>query len=827
MILLLILFGSFGFVALIAQTILVREFLVIFLGNELTLGIIFAAWLLGITLGATILAYLADRLKRLNLIFSLLVILLSVVLPAEIYLIRIARSFLEVPIGQPISFIPIVYLSLILTIPYSFLIGAIFPMACKVYTQCKSLDPAVQIGWVYIVEAVGSLLGGLIFTFLLVERFSPFQIALVNNILLLGLLFSYLRKTKLLAGQIISALLVIVNLIGLLVWVNKLDEFSIQARWKTFSHTELVKSIDSKYQNLGLGRLQDQFQLYGNGQLVTTFPDKRQYEPLAHLFLTEHPQPEDVLVIGGGAEGFLEPCLKHPIKSLHYIQLDPVLINLIADYLPQEDRQLLSLIPLKRDYLSSRTDPRLLIHHTDGRYFIKHTDQRFDLVVLNLPDPATAMMNRFYTQDFFRETKRVLKPGGVVVTGVSSAVNYFGETVMNYIGSVYDTLRSVFQYVLVTPGERAYLFATDQPKTITFDVNILAERYRARQVKSDYFISPASYEIMLEPDPIKFTEESLQKRTRHYLNTDFKPVSYFFNLILWDTLMRSGMGDPNPSVLFRFLMAVRFEWVIGTLLIILVLRFGLDKLFSIRAATRQRFNSLFAVFTIGFTTLSLELTLLLVFQNLHGYIYQKIGLIVSLFMAGLAAGGFIANRFIAKRTLNYIRGAMFINLIFIIFSLLLPYLFIPACAYLHADRWLAPLLTNEYPFMGLIIITGFLGGLVYPVANKMYLSAVPTAQAGLEAGACSEPFVYTERSECVPQGKLSESSVVGRSAGLIDSADHGGAALGALLTGVIFIPVFGIIQTCWISAALNILSLLFLASQRSSRAIRSGVYTSQ
>ena len=83
---------------------------------------------------------------------------------------------------------------------------------------------------------------------------------------------------------------------------------------------------------------------------------------------------------------------------------------------------------------------------------------------------------------------------------------------------------------------------------------------------------------------------------------------------------------------------------------------------------------------------------------------------------------------------------------------------------------------SEYLFMILVVITGVLVGLEFPIAGKLYL---------------------------MRKGEL------GITAGTIDSADHAGAFIGALLTGVLFVPLFGISGSCVIIAVLNLMSLLF------------------
>ena len=42
--------------------------------------------------------------------------------------------------------------------------------------------------------------------------------------------------------------------------------------------------------------------------------------------MTQHPSPEKVLLVGGGFGGLIREVLKHPVKELDYVELDPQLI---------------------------------------------------------------------------------------------------------------------------------------------------------------------------------------------------------------------------------------------------------------------------------------------------------------------------------------------------------------------------------------------------------------------------------------------------------------------------------------------------------------------
>jgi spermidine synthase len=821
-IILIITFIWLGFIAIIAQTLCFRELMVIFFGNELCLGIIFTAWLLGITLGAFFASFIIDKIKSSTSLLTALLLLIIFILPFQVYSIRLIRLIINIPIGQHIPFFETVYMSFITVMPFSIIIGIAFPVACKIYALLKGkiADAALQISWVYIWEAIGSLIGGVLFTFYLVEHYSVFGIILASNFIsvtIAFLVYCQFERSELLAiipsmtrgyltasarktiSLIIFLILVASNLIITLKFTASIENKSILKRWQSLAgeNMALVKSTNSKYANIAIGSLNEQYSLFENGKYVSSFPDDYTYAPLAHLFLTQHPQPQDVLLIGGGIEGIIKEMLNHPIKTLDYVQLDPKIIEIESKYLLADDMRLL------------RADKRLQIHYIDGRLFIKTHPAKFDIIIINLPDPSTAMINRFYTIDFFNEAKLRLNKGGVMITRVSSAVNYFSETVGNYTGSVYDTLTSVFKYVLVTPGTDAYFFASDEPDTVTFNISTLDQRYRSIDIESRYFISPASFEMMLREWDIKFTQQALAKQRKHYLNTDLQPITYFFNLILWDKITRK---NSSATTFLQMLSGIKFHWIIVLLFILFIVRLIYLKITSpVRSepgqrneamrefrdrtqdasngvkthqcsataqpaqASLQKSNSLISIFIIGLSGLSLELISIIIFQNVYGYLYQYIGFMVALFMAGLAVGGYLSNiynevkpdRIVAAgfslRNLRTLKGAAtpFKQMIIIHFLIFMIPIFI---------SYILPLCSLYIIIFILIVFIGMITGMAYPVISRIYL------KSGAETG---------------------------KTAGLIDSFDHLGACLGAILIGVFFIPIFGINNTCIFIALIN------------------------
>src|SRR5208283_5974770 len=125
-----------------------------------------------------------------------------------------------------------------------------------------------------------------------------------------------------------------------------------------------------------------------------------------------------------------------------------------------------------------RRDPRVHVHAIDGRRFLKTTADSFDVIIVNLPDPHTAQLNRFYTEEFYREAAAKLRPGGIVSFQVTSSENYISQELADFLRCLLRTLRQVFPEVIAIPGETVHFFAATRRGTLTIDAQVLLRRLR-------------------------------------------------------------------------------------------------------------------------------------------------------------------------------------------------------------------------------------------------------------------------------------------------------------------------------------------------------------
>ena len=124
-----------GFSSVISQVVLVRELLITFYGNELSIGFILASWLFWVGMGSWFLGRRADRIKRGIEVFILTQFLIWLLLPLEILLVRMSKDIIGIGLGEIIGPFPMLYFSFLVLAPLCLVIGFQFALGCRVYSQ--------------------------------------------------------------------------------------------------------------------------------------------------------------------------------------------------------------------------------------------------------------------------------------------------------------------------------------------------------------------------------------------------------------------------------------------------------------------------------------------------------------------------------------------------------------------------------------------------------------------------------------------------------------------------------------------------------------------
>lgn len=726
-----------GLVSMVGQILIMREFIVVFYGNELSLGVILATWLFWVAFGSSVLGRLVDRLSSKERLLSSVQLVVSFVLPLNIFLIRNIKSLLKISTGAIVG-LPQMFVSSFLSLSLMCaLLGFTFTLISKLAAE-KTPLPSKAVGKIYLLEGLGAFIGGLFYSFFLIKTFVPMQNALIAGCF--SLFGSILFNRNIVHLVYLIALLTtfIFN------WPTHLDRF---ARRLQFSPFKIIESADSIYGNITVTKTGKEFSFYENGLLLFTSGDLATSEESVHYAMLQHPAPKKILLIGGGVSGSIEQILKHRVEGIDYVELDSMIIDLAGKY----------LAPLK--------DKRLDIIHMDGRQFVKRPkkDKAYDVVILNLPDPSTVMLNRFYSLEFFQEVKKILAPGGIFSFSLSASENYINPENALYLGCIYHTLGKEFPEIRILPGDNVIFLAANNKNLLTSDTGILIKRLRDRKLDLK-FVREYYMPFKLNPLRIKYVESVIKESGAKKINQDFRPIGYFYHMLLWFTLFKSGGG------FLPYLDIINLYLFIAIIIFLFFIAFLIQKI----SRLSFRIPVVLSVGTTGMSEVAFQLIVILAFQSLYGYVYYKIGLILAFFMMGLVLGSFFINRKLERikdqRSL-YIKTQGFVS----IYPLVLPLVIM----YIAKMNTIKPGAVNalEAGFVLIPIIAGFLGGFQFPLANKICLR---------------------------------DPRNLGKTTGFLYGIDLFGSCVGGLLIGLFFIPVLGILQTCVLLSIINALVLILL-----------------
>ncbi len=820
---------AWGTQALVTQSLLLREAMVLMYGSELAWGLVLFAWLLGVAVGAALGGRAAaSALARRHAAPVLIAVLVALSAAAclELWLFRGARGWLGVSPGEILPLPRTALAALLLVAPASALVGAAFPIACCVVVgrDRSTAEPSgscLSFGRIYALESLGSLIGGTVFSFWAVEHLHPVQTALLCGALTCAAscaLLLCVPHANVAAGLRtgrhvpVASLLALATLGAVLLALfagDALNRRLVDRRWRNIAPGyELVADAESKYQNLALGARAGQYTLYCDGHVTADFPDPYTFVPLAHFWLCQHPDPRRVLVLGGGAEGLISEILRHPIEHVDYVETDPRQIELVRPYLAEADRRALA-------------DPRVTVHSVDPRYFVKTQRDRFDLVIARLPEPTSALHARFYTDEFYGELRRAMTARAVVCLTAAATPTELSQISREYLATLRATLQRHFPHVVVGWGDPAQVLAATQAGLVTTDPAVLEARYARRGVTSALF-DPAWFAgatDWLSPDKLARRAADLDAAGPVPICRDLHPLIYVQRLVLWEA-QSGGRAPAGPSkfkapTLGERGMIARLRAVRPGHAVLALGALGAVVLAWSRLRRGPRAGWAAGAITLsvgstGFVTMALSIVWLFAFQNLYGYVYQRIGWIIALFMAGLVVGCLLGSRhgsvapderekktgtgtapagsdpheksscgactpFFLTRVRRSWRWLIAVDVLLALLALVVP-LVLPALSALQDSP--ARFTLVEWCISLLVVATGVLGGAAFPLAGQIQLRF--TGHAGATAGT-------------------------------VVSADHAGACLGALLCGILLIPVLGTATAAYLLAGMKVCSAGLLA----------------
>jgi spermidine synthase len=734
-----------GFSAVLGQIVLMRELIVVFNGNEISLGIMLATWLFWTAVGSSISSLCALGADRARQVVAALECLQGFSLPLTIWALRFSKTLFQTVPGELVGPVPLLLVSLVCLSVFCLVSGALFVVAALMAEQELSLSARLAASSAYLLEAVGSGLGGIVASLVLLRFLNAFQITAVVaqlNVGMAAILFFRMRRKRF----AVLAITTLTCAVPLLLWIAPTLDKSAQAcLWKGF---DLVAVRDSIYGNLAVTETGNIRTLYDNGVVLANAPDESAAEEAVHYALLERPAPRHILLVGGGVNGGITQALKHPsVERIDSVELDPALIGLARQYFPAQ-------------YAPASSDPRVHIHYADGRSYLRSNCDTYDIILLNVPDPQTAQLNRYYTVEFFRSARAHLAPGGLLAFQLRSSEETISPDLAEFLRCIQHTLEQVFPYVVTIPGDTIHFFAATQPGVLTDDPQVLISRLRERHLRTQY-VREYFIPYRMTSDRMEQVREQLRPLDSTPVNRDFAPIAYYFNAVLWSAQFKLGYAQ-----WFQAVAHIPYTTVLSSILGILLLAALLLAYVPARAC-RARSAAAYCAAATGFTLMALQIFVLLAFQSIYGYVYQQLAILIGLCMAGMAFGSWQVIRRTSSGNRTACRNLAPTQFLL---GLSAPLLMLVFSQMDKASGIAAVWIAAQCVFPLMAALCGVLGGYQFCAAAQIYL-----------------------------RGDSGRSNL-----GTLYALDLLGGCAGALLLSAYLIPVFGFWKTAGLCAAVNL-----------------------
>ncbi len=356
-----------------------------------------------------------------------------------------------------------------------------------------------------------------------------------------------------------------------------------------------------------------QFVLFVNDEVIfeSQSPEPEVFVNMAAL---QSKDPEKILVAGGGLEGIMGEILKHHPLAVDYVEINQVMFDMAIKWFPE-------------NLTAWQKDKRIRVYFGDPREFLKDSSY-YDIIFVGISEPSSGGANRFYTVQFFRQCARKLKKGGILAFKLKSSENFWSNLLDFRNNGIFIALKSVFKNLIILPGTVNIVMASDFP--LIKNPWPLIKRFKKRKIHAR-LVSPRLIKYFYTNDRFEDIKRRLSN-TNAIINSDTHPVCYSYSLLIWLSRFFPAMINMDTSFLFKRILSLKPGWIF----IIVLWVFCVPVFFA--AKNRKKSASVFLVALAGFSGMVLETMLIFHYQAKNGALFQNLGILLMIFMLGMAMG---------------------------------------------------------------------------------------------------------------------------------------------------------------------------------------------
>lgn len=295
--------------------------------------------------------------------------------------------------------------SLLAIFPTALLMGLAFPIGLRLWTACGTSEArtlAKRLGMFYSLNVGGGILGAVVAGFFLLpwlgSRSSLIALGIISfagGLLLLAA--SEVRRPAQAAIGILATFI----FAGCVATSGDPFEQFVEQRYRGQRIVWREEGIDATPVVLVARDGEVSLTVNGNHQASTGPVQTFIHRSIGHLPMILHPEGRDALVIGLGGGATAGAVSIHDGVDVDVVELSGAVAT-AARFLDSTNYNVL-------------TRPNVHLHIDDGRNFMLLTRRKYDVVTADVIHPIYAGSGNLYSAEYFRLTRSVLKPGGMVV----------------------------------------------------------------------------------------------------------------------------------------------------------------------------------------------------------------------------------------------------------------------------------------------------------------------------------------------------------------------------------------------------------------------------
>lgn len=472
----LIVIGMSGATALGAEVVWTRLMTLNFGGTTYTFSLILASFLLGIGIGSAAGSFMARHVEDPRTALGWAQALVVVGLAWAGYLLT--RALPNWPVNPAIAgpwfnFQFDFFRAVLTALPAAALWGASFPLALAA-TASRGQDAGRLVGRVYAANTVGAIVG-----------------ALLSSIVLIGWVGTQATQRVMLVGAAAAALVLllparsetdgaptltgahwvrggVVALVALALGATLsapppllVGYGRYAATYRGYDDIDFIFVGEGMNSSMAVSVLGDGTRNYHNAgkvQASSEPQDMRLQRMLGHLTTLIPDEARSVMVIGCGAGVTAGAVSIDPgVEELTIVEIEPLVPEVVSTLFGDHNFNVVD-------------NPKTNVVIDDARHYLLTTDKKFDAITSDPFDPWVKGAATLYTEEFWREAKEHLNPGGVVTVFVQLYESNL-EAVKSEVATFLEVFPEgmVFANLAFGQGYDVVMLAQNNPGPIDLD----------------------------------------------------------------------------------------------------------------------------------------------------------------------------------------------------------------------------------------------------------------------------------------------------------------------------------------------------------------------